>query len=458
MTTSIDNSDGLGAPHAAPGARQGDAVRISEQLPLRRRRLGLALVGAGVAALAAQSAFEWLRPYDLASLELARRLLASISHDLRQPLQAVRLFAEALHARPEAGADEARVQRQREELLRQQMRAADDAVAMLDQFSEFSAIEQGALQSHPELVDARDVLDAVAASLRATHPGELLTISVHGRPQWLLADRTQLARLVQNLAGNAARYSLGARPGERARVVLAVRPHSLPGGEAGLAIDVVDNGRGIPSDKQEAVFEPYVQLADASSGASRAGRGLGLAIVRGLVAQLGLQLAPLRSTVGRGTRFRVLVPAPLRRSGPPPRITTASPRRDNPARLDGWLLALLEDEPAPRAALKAALEGVGATIVDAPSLQALRQRLDAETRFPDALVFDLDLGAGQPDGLAAVDELRAEWELQVPAIIVTGRVAAMGTIPMPKRCTLLGKPVPLAALVATLRRLVPARA
>jgi signal transduction histidine kinase/CheY-like chemotaxis protein len=611
--------DGPGPPSVA-GERRGDAARISEQLPLRRRRLGLALVALGVGALAAQGSFEWLLPYDLAGLDLLRRLtqrptlgaaplawgwallcgallaalagaparswppallallcgavlgsaqvaaggaaaslallllvgvaslgwqapreggltlllstglslaawdaaisdyrtlwipaavltaafvwidrmhirandrrlfhalaerdhliasldqrgeeltalqgartrlLASISHDLRQPLQAVRLFAEALHARPEAGLDEARVQRQREDLLRQQMRAADDAVAMLDQFSEFSAIEQGALQSHPELVDARDVLEAVAASLRATHPGELLTITVHGRPQWLHSDRTQLARLVQNLAGNAVRYSLGARPGERARVVLAVRPHRQADGQKGLAIDIVDNGRGIPPDKQEAVFEPYVQLPDASSGASRAGRGLGLAIVRGLVAQLGLQLAPLRSAVGRGTRFRVLVPAALRRAGPPPAGRARSVQGDQAARLDGWLLALLEDEPAPRAALKAALEGVGATIVDAPSLAALRDRLDAEPRFPDALVFDLDLGAGQPDGLYAVDELRAEWELLVPAVIVTGRIAVMGTVPMPKRCTLLGKPVPLADLVATLRRLVPARA
>lgn len=592
---------------------EGDAATISEQLPRRRRRLGLALVALGVAALAAQSWFEWLLPYDLSALEMVRlltnsptlgatqlvglwalvcaallaglalaawrtsaqttvlaalcglalgsaqaaaggaaasvamlllvgvaglgwhaqregglalllgtalatslwdwamsdypslwagaaflcamfvwidrmhirasdrrlfqalaerdslirsldqrtgqltalqgartRLLASISHDLRQPLQAVRLFAEALQARVDP-ADSAAVAR-RHELLRQQMRAADDAVAMLDQFSEFSAIEQGALQSHPELVDVRDVIDGVAATLQATHPREQLSISVHGRAQWLHTDRTQLARLVQNLAGNAVRYSVGVRPGHRARVVLAVRPHG-----AGLAIDIVDNGQGIPADKLDAVFEPYVQLEGGSQGASRGGRGLGLAIVRGLVAQLGLQLAPLRSTLNRGTRFRVLVPASLRRPGPAaPVPARAAAPADDPARLDGWLLALLDDESAPRTALRAALEGVGATIVDAPSLAQLKVQLDDEPRFPDALIFDLDLGSGQPDGVAAVDQLRAEWEMQVPAVIVTGRIAVMGTVPMPRRCSLLGKPVPLAALVGALRRLVPA--
>jgi len=593
-------------------AGEGDAAGISEQLPRRRRRLGLALVALGVVALVAQAWFEWLLPYDLAALEMVRlltnsptlgasqlvgfwalvcaallaglalaawrtsaqttvlallcglalgsaqvaaggaaasvamlllvgvaslgwhaqregglalllatglavalwdwamsdypslwagaavlcamfvwidrmhirasdrrlfralaerdslitsldqrgeqltalqgartRLLASISHDLRQPLQAVRLFAEAMQAKSDLAGPAAEARRQ--ELLRQQMRAADDAVAMLDQFSEFSAIEQGALQSRPELVDVRDVLDGVAASLQATHPRERLSLSVHGRVRWLHTDRTQLARLVQNLAGNAVRYSVGVRPGHQARVVLAVRPHG-----DGLAIDIVDNGQGIPPDKLEAVFEPYVQLADGSNGASRGGRGLGLAIVRGLVAQLQLQLAPVRSTVNRGTRFRVLVPATLRRSGPPRPEPARATRQDDPARLDGWLLALLDDEPAPRAALRAALEGVGATIVDAPSLAQLKAQLDDEPRFPDALIFDLDLGSGQPDGVVAVDQLRAEWELQVPAVIVTGRIAVMGTVPMPKRSSLLGKPVPLAVLVGALRRLVPA--
>ncbi len=409
------------------------------------------------------------RTAELTELQGARtRLLASISHDLRQPLQAVRLYAEALQAADLPGPDEptqplapaaAKARARRAELLRQQMRAADDATAMLDQFSEFSAIEQGALQSHPELVDVRDILDAVAASLQATQAPAQLRLSVHGRRHWVHADRTQLARLVQNLAGNAVRYSIGLRPGRPARVVLAVRPHGweLDGSE-GLAIDVVDNGRGIPADKLEAVFEPYVQLRDgdgpadvAPAGASRGGRGLGLAIVRGLVAQLGLSMAPLRSRLGRGTRFRVRVPAALRREGPQAAGSPTAP--SDPARLDGWLLALLDDEQAPRAALRAALEGAGATLVDAGSIEQLKLRLDDEPRFPDALVLDHDLGSGKPDGVATLLELRAEWELMVPAVIVTGRVAALGSITLPKRCVLLTKPVALAALVGTLRRL-----
>ena len=162
----------------------------------------------------------------------------------------------------------------------------------------------------------------------------------------------------------------------------------------------------------------------------------------------------MRSKPGRGTRFRVQVPAPLRRTGPLPAPGRSPPAADA-TRLDGWLLALLDDETGTRAALRAALEGAGATIVDAGSLAQLKLLLDEEPRFPDALVFDLDLGPGRADGVAAVTELRAEWELVVPAVIVTGRIAAMGTVPLPKRCLLLGKPVALAVLVDTLRRMAP---
>ncbi|MCW5634000.1 MAG: hypothetical protein KIT17_11765 [Rubrivivax sp.] len=366
------------------------------------------------------------------------RLLASISHDLRQPLQAVRLYAEALRARPDLDATA-------RQLLKQQVQAADDAVGMLDQFSEFSAIEHGMLVSHPELVNLREVLERVAGGLQPAYPKSRLRLGVHGRPTWVWLDRSQITRLVQNLAGNAVRYSVGVPIEGPARVVLAVRPH-----KGGCCIDVLDNGRGIPADKLDAVFEPYVQLAQAAE-ASRAGRGLGLAIVRGLVAQLGLALAPVRSRLGNGTRFRVTVPRALMREAPMPRTVTGVQLA---MRLDGWLLALLDDEDAPRRALRAALEGIGATVVDAESLGRLKRLLDAQERFPDALVFDLDLGADQPDGRIALAELRQEWETQVPAVILTGRVGARSVI-LPPQCSLLEKPVALADLVGTLNRVAP---
>ena len=163
-----------------------------------------------------------------------------------------------------------------------------------------------------------------------------------------------------------------------------------------------------------------------------------------------MTLAPILSRVGAGTRFRVEIGRDLMRDEPA--AVAAAPAA--PLRLEGWLLALLDDEDSPRQALAAALQGLGAAVVQAATLDLLETELDAYDRFPDALVFDLDLGPGRADGRAAIGELRQRWEHLVPAVLVTGRVGARSVI-LPKRSSLLEKPVALADLVATLRRLVP---
>jgi hypothetical protein len=140
-------------------------------------------------------------------------------------------------------------------------------------------------------------------------------------------------------------------------------------------------------------------------------------------------------------------------------VTALGPKMRLGERVDslkalGWNQKAMQMTPNVNVPARAALQGAGATIVDAGSLEQLKLMLDEEPRFPDALVFDLDLGAGKPDGVWAITELRAEWELLVPALVVTGRIAGMGTVTLPERCLLLGKPVALATLVDTLHRLV----
>lgn len=370
----------------------------------------------------------------LTRLQAARtQLLASISHDLRQPLQAMRLYAEALRAHVADGVGQ--------DLLRHHVRAADDAVDMLDQFGEFSAIEAGALRSRRETVDLRDIVRRVAAGVRALHGDAALRVREYGRAQWVTSDRSQLTRIVQNLAGNAVRHASDWHRGGGARVVLAAR--ALRGE---IAIDVLDNGPGIPGDRLADIFEPYVQLS--GPGRARGGRGLGLAIVRGLAQQLGLRIAPVRSVLGRGTRFRVVVPAALRAAAP----AEAQACEPSGAGWTGKMLALLDDDETPRAALSAALRSAGAHCVEAADFDTLCAKLDEEMRFPDALLFDLDLRS-EIDGIEAVRRLRERWETEVPAVIITGRVGAQASALLPRRCTLLPKPVGLSDLSGALAAL-----
>ena len=333
------------------------------------------------------------------------QLLAGIGHDLRQPLSALRLHAEALHAR------------HGDPLLREQTVAADEALRMLDQFSDFAAIEQGALRSNPEPLELRGLLQSVADLACAAQRADAVSLRVHGRETWIRTDRTQLTRLLQNLVGNAVRHSLRCAEGRRPTVLVALRRH-----RGGWAIDVVDNGDGIAAAQLGRVFEPYVKL-------SGGGQGLGLAIVRGLAAQLGLVVAPVCSTPGRGTRFRVCVPTLL--------CCDAPAGADAVPDLTGRFVAVLDDDDAVRRAVVAVLQSAGAHCVEAPTLPRLAALLDEEIRFPDALVFDVELGSGG-DGFAAAAQLRADWQTEVPALFFTGHAVAQR--PLPARSALLLKP------------------
>jgi DNA-binding response OmpR family regulator len=157
-------------------------------------------------------------------------------------------------------------------------------------------------------------------------------------------------------------------------------------------------------------------------------------------------LAPICSIVGRGTRFRVEVPAALIRTAAEIRSTEQAV---DSAWLAGKMLAVLDDEDVPRESLVAALSGAGAHCVQASTLTRLVQQLDNEVRFPDALIFDLEL-RDELDGIEALNHLRRQWECDTPALIVTGRLEAIRTMVIPERCTWLAKPLALGDVVQAL--------
>ncbi|MEW6706517.1 MAG: HAMP domain-containing sensor histidine kinase [Pseudomonadota bacterium] len=221
------------------------------------------------------------------------QMLSGIAHSLRQPLWAISLYTDTLLRRTQSA--------ESAELLQRQASAVAEASGMLDQFSHLAALERGLLAMRPEAVDVRELLLSVVSELAAAQRPPVPTIRVHGRHRLLRTDRTHLGHIVHTLAQHAVRQAVAAR-GERARVVLAVRP--LHGG---CAIDVLDNGQGIAPERLAQVFEPYAPLqANANSGR----QGLSLTIAQGLASALGLTIE-VRSVPEHGTRFRVCVPAAL---------------------------------------------------------------------------------------------------------------------------------------------------
>lgn len=212
-----------------------------------------------------------------------RRFVSDASHELRSPLATIRQYAELADAHPETTSTAELAGVVKEEGLR--LQALVDALLMLARLDEGDDGRQ-------EQIDLDDIALAEAARLRASG------VSVDGSgigPGRVNADPRLIARLVRNLADNAARHARG-------RIAIRVERH----GET-VVLEFEDDGDGIPPQERDRVFERFVRLDDARAR-DAGGSGLGLSIVRG-VAEASHGTVTVDESRWAGARFTVTLPA-----------------------------------------------------------------------------------------------------------------------------------------------------
>ncbi len=348
------------------------------------------------------------------------RFLAAASHDLLQPLHAARLFIAALREDADLAGSPARG------LATNADRAIDSAHRLLTALLNLSKLEAGGVQPAVAPLALGGLFDELAREFAPVARAKGLTLTVAPSSLWIASDRDLLRSMLQNLIANAIRYT------DRGRVLIGARRD----GEQ-VQILVSDTGRGIAEADRQAVFGEFVRLPGAP--VDEPGAGLGLAIVQKLSDLLRHPLS-LASRVGRGTTFRVAVPRAAAR--PEPEIMSDDRRLP----LAGLRVLCVDNEPAILDALTALLDRWGAQAVTARSVAEARA---ADGPF-DAALVDLHLGDDEPDGLAAVDVLRAQGVRRIALVTADTRdglkekAAAAGAV-------LLPKPVKPAALKAFLR-------
>jgi signal transduction histidine kinase len=332
-----------------------------------------------------------------AALQLARdrmRILATASHDLRQPLQAIGLFTGALRRRLEDPAS-----------LRIVNGITDAAGSMQRMFAallDIARLDAGIVTIHPETVPLETVFAPMRSEFTPRAAGKGLTLSIPASDLAVLADRAAVETMLRNLLSNALTYTA-----EGSVTVTAGRHEGI------VAIDVTDTGCGIPADQIDVIFEEFRRFGPR---AGSDGLGLGLAIVR-RVAALTEARVEVRSEPGAGSTFTILLPhAQTATATGTAAGVDAAERTD--AVLAGRRILVLDDDPAVLAALTAAVESWNATPLPAATIEdavSLLRRL-APLR-PDAAVIDLNLEAGH-SGLAFLDSPAAGGPM--PAVIITG--------------------------------------
>jgi len=244
----------------------------------------------------------------LEALERVRReFVANVSHELRTPLTSIKAFVENLL---DPGVDDPADARKFLEIVR---RHADRMGELIEDLTDLSLIETGAVVLEPRDVDAAEIARDVIEQLRPL--AESLGVRIRNEiapPFPIRADRRRFEQMLTNLVHNAVKFN---REGGEVTV-------SAGRDGAKARIGVEDTGVGIPADALDKVFQRFYQ---AHRDRSRAvgGTGLGLAIVKHLMRLHGGTVR-VASDVGRGSRFTLEFPGapagdssvvPLRRSG-----------------------------------------------------------------------------------------------------------------------------------------------
>jgi signal transduction histidine kinase len=223
------------------------------------------------------------------------RLLASVSHDIRTPVNAINLLAEGIRWAGENPAVAAQVPDLAQRLQANALSLAEQVADLID----LARLESGRMDLKEITFSLNDLL---AGQYRALFPlaqakGLRLETEMPEPPIWLQADRIKLSRVLSNLIGNGIKFT------ETGGVkISAVRLT----GEAVL-IQVQDTGIGIPPEQLERVFDEFAQI-HTTEGDRTKGWGLGLAISRRLINAMGGTLTVV-STPGQGSRFTVRLPA-----------------------------------------------------------------------------------------------------------------------------------------------------
>jgi signal transduction histidine kinase len=337
------------------------------------------------------------------------KFLATASHDLRQPLQALRLFTEAL----QDVAKETESQR----LAGQIGKSVTALVDMFDDLLDVSRLDAGIIQprwQHFELFDLFDRLyvdfepQAQAKGLRLELP-HCHEVAVHDPlcDTIVYSDPFLLERMLRNLVSNAIRYT--------DKGVIKVTCRGLPNK---VEIAVKDTGMGIRPEMLPHIFEEYYQ-ANNPHRDRRKGLGLGLAIVRRVEELLDYQV-DVESTPDQGSTFRFSLKKGDASVLARPYVITQS-RED----VSNKVIALVEDDADIREFTTEIMQDWGCQVFAGESGTAVLRALDKESLRPDMLVCDFRL----PDSQTALDvmqQMRDYWG-NLPVLVVTGDTGA-GTL------------------------------
>jgi PAS domain S-box-containing protein len=358
------------------------------------------------------------------------RFLAAASHDLRQPMQAISLFTEAL-VRTDLNAEQKRIS----DYLAESTQSLGD---LLNTLLDISKLDAGVVKACPEAIAVEALVRKIEAEFAPMAAAKALRfkLSFPFRETALTTDGRLFMSLVGNLIGNAIKYTT------RGGILVAIRRR----GHQAL-IQVWDTGIGIDAEHLDAIYEEYFQIGNPERDRKK-GLGLGLAVVKRVARLLETDVL-CHSRPGRGSVFEFRLPlAELAAKEASGRIEAADISRSAGNNLAGRRIVVIEDDAMVATAIQLSLESLGANVIRYGNAEAALE--DSAIAGADFYVADFQLPG--LNGAEFLDAVQQRSTKPIKALLLTGdmtsrRMGVAQSSPWP----VLFKPVDLPSLLAAIR-------
>ena len=326
------------------------------------------------------------------------RFLASASHDLRQPLHALTLFAAQLSKEVDPT--------EQDRLVAQINIAVSSINNLFQSLLDMTKLDAGLLVPKVSEFPIGPLLSYMETTFAGSALERGLRLRVVPSSAWVRSDSILLERILLNLLSNATRFTT------HGGIVVGCRRRANQ-----LRIDVCDSGTGISPDQQQRIFGEFVQLA-APQPEHRDGLGLGLSIVDRLSRLLHHPIE-VNSLVGRGSRFSITVPLAAARTGA---IEASVPFATITDPVRGKLIVVIDDDAMVLDGMDGILRSWGSAVITAESPQRAMAKLATQRLKPDLIISDYRLATGKR-GIEAIKGIRDELGAVIPAFLISGDTA-----------------------------------
>jgi two-component system, sensor histidine kinase and response regulator len=333
--------------------------------------------------------------------------LANMSHEIRTPMNGVMGMIELAMDSPDGV--------EKREILATAHESAEALLTLLNDILDFSKIEADQLELEAVDFNLRTTVEGVADAhaQRAEAKGlELVCSLAEDCPTYVRGDPGRLRQVMVNLVGNAIKFT------DSGEVVIRVEPESESDTHTVVRFSVSDTGIGIPGDRQQALFQRFVQ-GDGSTTRRYGGTGLGLAISNDLIGLMGGTVG-LESEPGRGSTFWFALP--LEKQAAPPALSLATPDE-----LNGLRVLVADDNATGRTILSRMLDALGCEVGAAASgAQAVELMQSAARAGHPYRIALLDMQMPEMDGERTAQAIKHNPLTQDAILVVLTSVGKRG--------------------------------